>query len=102
VFDTTNNCCSSCQSMRSIAALELFASLLCVMLLAPEDRFDELLFITMSGITDNKGNESLVVKNMTTKLPLYLVLLEITERLHMRRVWLDLTWAPRGLKPSRG
>ena len=48
-------------------------------------------------ITDNQGNESLVVKNMTTKFPLYLILLELTEQIHANNWSLNLVWQNRDL-----
>ena len=42
-------------------------------------------------ITDNQGNEALVVKNMTTMFTLYVLLLELTELLQANGGSLDLT-----------
>ena len=33
----------------------------------------------MGGVTDNKGNEALLHKRMTSKFPLYIIPLELTE-----------------------
>ena len=49
----------------------------------------------MSAFTDNLGNEGLVVKNLTSKFPLYIILLELTEQLKHKNVHLDLVWIPR-------
>jgi hypothetical protein len=49
----------------------------------------------MPSATDNQGNEALISKNMTSKYPLYLVLLELTEQLLKRNVSLDLLWQRR-------
>jgi hypothetical protein len=49
----------------------------------------------MKGITDNRSNEALVSKNMTTKFPSYLVLLELTEQLRTKGWAVELTWVPR-------
>jgi hypothetical protein len=51
----------------------------------------------MHGVTDNKSNEALVVKNMTTKFPSFLVLMEFTEQLRRRGWALELTWVRRDL-----
>ena len=83
------------EAYRTIATLELFASLLCIMLFVG---FDETCFtthLTMVGVSDNKGNEALVKKNLTSKFPLYVILLELTEQLQIRNMSLDLRWQPR-------
>ena len=48
-------------------------------------------------ITDNQGNEALVVKNMTTMFTLYVLLLELTELLQANGGSLDLTSQRRDL-----
>jgi hypothetical protein len=83
------------EAYRVIAALELFATLLCVMLFAPDNKHEGSVVITMPGVTDNQGNEALIVKNMTSKFPLFLVLMELTEQLQNRRLTVDLAWTPR-------
>jgi len=83
------------EAYRAIASLELFASLLCIMLFIDEGTPDSKTFLTFTGISDNKGNEGLVRKHMTSKFPLYLVLLELTEQLLFRRTELDLKWQAR-------
>jgi hypothetical protein len=88
------------QAFRVISSLELFASLLCVMIFGFEDEGTTVhtaAKITMKGVTDNKSNEALVVKGMTTKFPSYLVLLEYTEQLRRRGWSMDLEWVPRDL-----
>ena len=49
----------------------------------------------MPCITDNQGNEALIVKNMTTKFPVYLVLLELTEQVSKHNWALNLRWERR-------
>lgn len=86
------------QAYRVISSLELFASLLCVMVFGLESSTSTsqtAAVLCMKGITDNKSNESLVVKNMTTKFPSYLILLEYTEQLRRKGWVMDLTWVPR-------
>ena len=83
------------EALRAIASLELFASLLCVMLFVLPERIDASTQLTLTGVSDNKGNEALINKNLTSKFPLYIVLLELTEQLQLRNLLLDLRWQPR-------
>lgn len=87
--------CKKGQAFRVISSLELFASLLCVMLFNPDESHGAEVVVQMRGVTDNKSNEALVIKNMTTKFPAYLVLLEFTEQLRRRNLGLELTWVRR-------
>ncbi|CAE8648411.1 unnamed protein product [Polarella glacialis] len=59
------------EAFRAITALELFATLLCLMLFAPSAGLGANFVLELPCITDNQGNEALVVKCMTTKFPLY-------------------------------
>ena len=83
------------QAYRCIAALELLATLVCLMVLSTRNETATETQIAMSAFTDNLGNEGLVVKNLTSKFPLYLILLELTEQLKLKNVQLDLVWIPR-------
>ena len=80
------------QPFKTIAALELFASLLCV--LAFKDRVPKgtPAGLVLTGITDNQGNQSVVRKCMTTRYPLCLVLMELASQLEAMEVALRLTW----------
>ena len=80
-----------------IAALELLASLLGLMLLVPDVASDESLVgsVGFAASTDNQGNSRLVEKHMTTKLPLSLVLLELSTQLQERNMVLDIRWLRR-------
>ena len=49
----------------------------------------------MRGFTDNKSNESLVRKGMTTKFPSTLILMELTEELANKNSQLELSWLRR-------
>ena len=53
------------------------------------------MHLTMLGVSDNKGNESLIHKNLTSKYPLYVVLLELTEQLQIRNMSVNLKWQKR-------
>ena len=59
---------------RNIAALELLATLFCVVLFADNFKGSE---IAVTGLTDNRGNSQALVKLMTTKYPLSAVLMEL-------------------------
>lgn len=83
------------EAYRAIASLELYATILCVILFCDTEGDQQQGYLTMTGISDNRGNEALVVKNMTSKFPLYLVLIELTEQLIKRRITLDLKWQAR-------
>ena len=85
------------EAYRTIATLELFATLLCIMLFVEEQPTSRTSTLYMTGVTDNAGNEALIVKCMTSKFPLYIVLLELTEQLKSKNVSLDLRWQSREL-----
>jgi hypothetical protein len=83
------------EPFRTIASLELFATLLCVILFAPTDEDNDRPTIVITGTTDNRGNSFAVAKLMTVKFPLCAILMEIAAVLHRRNQDLDLAWAPR-------
>ena len=58
----------------------------------PATKNTSLIF---TGVTDNQGNEALINQSMTSKFPLYIVLLELTEQLLDRNVLHDLRWQSR-------
>ena len=51
--------------------------------------------ISLTGATDNRGNEFVVNKLLSSKFPLCCVLMELVEQMSLRRVALDLRWVPR-------
>ena len=80
---------------RRIAALELLATLLCVILFDnPGDPAAEGTLL-MSGGTDNQGNGFVVDRLMSTKFPLNIVLMELSAQLAERQLQLELEWLPR-------
>jgi hypothetical protein len=83
------------EAYRVIASLEMFATVLCVVLFLEPKPFDSNMQMTMSGVTDNEGNEALINKNMTSKFPLYLMLIELAEQLNLRNMTVDLQWQRR-------
>ena len=54
--------CKQGEAYRVIASLELFATLLCLLLFAPAYAPGSGVVLELPCITDNQGNESLVVK----------------------------------------
>lgn len=83
------------QAFRTVATLELFATLLCIMLFVERQPSSRTSTIFITGVTDNQGNQNLLFKGMTSKFPLYLVLLELAEQLKRKQVAIDLRWQPR-------
>ena len=55
----------------------------------------QLAIVSMKGFTDNKSNESLVRKGMTTKFPSTLILMELMEELGSKNSQLELSWLRR-------
>jgi hypothetical protein len=51
--------------------------------------------LVFTGVTDNQGNAALIPKAMSSKFPLYVILLELAEQLHARSINLDLRWQSR-------
>jgi hypothetical protein len=83
------------EAYRTIATLELFSTLLCVLLFVEPQPvcLSSTLFFT--GVTDNQGNVAMVTKAATSKFPLYIVHLELTMQLRARNINLDLRWQQR-------
>ena len=80
-----------------IAALELLAPLVGLRLWVPEGEDRKTSRVAIRGYTDNKFNESLLKKPMTTKYPSMLVLMETAEELSHRNCELQLQWIRRDL-----
>ena len=80
---------------RTIAALELYGTLLCV--LAFSDRWPSSSAgrVKLVGTTDNLGNSWILSRLMSTKFPMLLVLGELAVQLRDRNLQLHLEWAPR-------
>ena len=84
------------EPFRTIAALELFATLLCVVLFSPGWPSSSSGSILISGTTDNLGNSWTLARLMSTKFPLVLILGELATQLRRNTLALELNWAPRG------
>ena len=83
------------EPFRTIASLELFATLLCIVTFGdmwPEGARGEVVF---QGITDNLGNTFAVSKLMSSKFPLVVILAEVAAQLKSRSMVLSLGWTPR-------
>ena len=80
-----------------IAALELLAALVGIRLWVPEGEDRKTSRVAIRGYTDNKSNEALLKKAMTTKYPSMLVLMEIAEELAQKNCELQLQWIRRDI-----
>ena len=83
------------EPFRTIASLELFGTLLCIKLLAPQNSPSSKSTISVTAQTDNRGNSFAVAKLMTVKFPLCAFLMEISAHMQREDQELDLNWVPR-------
>ena len=82
---------------RVIATLELLASLIAVKLWMPEHNRHTAAKCWIRGKTDNLSNTFAVSKWMSTKFPLTIFVMELSESLRTSRCFLHLDWVPRDL-----
>ena len=80
---------------RTIAALELYASLLSVMIFSPPTSQGTGVTLALTGATDNQSNMYALRRHMTTRFPLCVVLMELASQLELRNMDLELRWRPR-------
>ena len=80
---------------RPIAALELFASLVSLMVFGDALEEDTRGVLHLTGLTDNAGNVSALARLMTSKFPLVVILTELSAQLQAKNLELDLEWIPR-------
>jgi hypothetical protein len=81
---------------RTIASLEMLATLISVMLFIPgRTGGGGSGVVSAGGTTDNKGNTFVVSKLMTTKFPLLAMVAELATIMEDRCLVMDLNWAPR-------
>eukprot|EP00435_Cladocopium_sp_Y103_P063578 s369_g25.t1 len=78
---------------RVIAALEMLASLIAVKLWLKDG--SKKLSIHTEAFTDNKGNEFILKKGMSTKFPIALLVIEVSETLRELEATADLRWIRR-------
>jgi hypothetical protein len=83
------------EPFRAIAALELFATLLCVVVFGDSWPAGAQGDVVLQGVTDNLGNTFAVSKLMTSKFPLVVILAELSVQLRERSMALSLGWVPR-------
>ena len=83
------------EPFRLIASLELFASLLSLMVFEDGIGEDAGGAIQLTGLTDNAGNVSALSRLMSSKFPLIVILTELAAQMRARRLHLDLAWIPR-------
>lgn len=80
---------------RVIASLELLASLAAVKLWAPKGEQRRMATCFLRGKTDNQSNTYALSKWMSTKFPLTLLIMELSETLRMSQCELSLDWIAR-------
>ena len=78
------------EAYRVSASLELFASLLCIMLFVAPCAGRSKASLSFYGVSDNQGNTALINKASTGRFPLYLILMELTEQFALGKF--HLTW----------
>ena len=83
------------EPFRCTAALELYATLLCIMAFGDRWGAASTGTIGLTGITDNLGNTFAVSKLMSAKFPVVVILVELAAQLRRRELDLDLQWVPR-------
>ena len=83
------------EPFRTIAALELFASLVSLMVFGDSMREGTNGVLHLTGLTDNSGNVSALSRLMSSKFPLIVILTELAAQMRERRLELDLEWIPR-------
>lgn len=80
---------------RVIAALELYGTLLCLVLFCEVENTPTGGTMVLTGTTDNQGNTYALKKLMSTKFPLAPLLVELSEQMRKRHIELDLIWERR-------
>ena len=80
---------------RIIAALKLLASLVAVKLWMPPSQQHSEAVCWLKGKTDNQSNTYALTKWMSTKFPLTIFIMEMSESLRLGRCNLKLDWVPR-------
>ena len=82
---------------RTISTLELFASTVGLVLLAPPelDRPGASGLVSVTGYTDSQVSANVVARGLTTTYPLCTVAMELAAQLEARGAELHLEWIPR-------
>ena len=80
---------------RSVASLELLATLVAVLVFGPAPGSLRKGLLSITGSGDNQSNGFTLDKLCSTKYPLYLALMELAEQLHSAGLLLSVAWRPR-------
>ena len=80
---------------RVIASLELLGTIVSIMLFGDSGDKEVYRAGVLSGSTDNQGNTFATSKMMSTKFPLTILLMELSEQMRRRRTTLHLSWLQR-------
>ena len=83
------------EPFRTIAALELYGTLLSIMAFSGEWPRSASGRITVSASTDNSGNAQVLSRLMSSKFPLVVVLAELSAQIKAKGLRLNLGWVPR-------
>ena len=83
------------EPFRTIASLEMFATLLCVVIFGEAWPWGAAGGLVLEGITDNLGNTFALTRLMSSKFPLVVLLAELACQMRQRGMELSLRWAPR-------
>ena len=83
------------EPFRTIAALELYATLVSYVVFSPNWPAATRGAVLLSGTTDNLGNTFILSRMMTSKFPALVILTELAARLRQDNAELQLAWAPR-------
>ena len=75
--------------------MELLATLVCVMALSPQEPSLTGALIALTASGDNQSYGFTLDKLCSTKFPLYLVLMELSQQLRSRQLVLSVAWRPR-------
>ena len=78
---------------RVIAALEMLATLVAIKLWLGDG--GKKLDLYTEAFTDNRGNEFILKKGMSTKFPIALLVIEVSETLRSLNATADLKWIRR-------
>ena len=83
------------EPFKSIASIELFATLVSLMAFGSEWRQGKRGTIQLTGLTDNSGNTAAMHRLMSSKFPLIVILTEVAAQLEEKDLEMDLEWVPR-------
>ena len=82
------------ESYKVTAILETMATLVSIAVFLPEEEPVQD-FAKITGLGDDSGNRYCVAKMVMSKFQLNIVLMELSEQLEKRKLWLQLDWIKR-------